>query len=503
MADDGGPRPGRTLRSYAAKIAILVLVFFAVPLIVYSEFRKAEDEQRAMLLQSLETQGKLIARSLVPLLETFDERSLDTITAALSRLAVNRISIKLLLRPKDAESTDGFYYIAATPIVSKEYLDEERRELIASGVFEKVPETCEIGRAVSLRYQNPERQQEIITSVTPVQTDVGCWVAITSSRAESLVAAPLEQAYWKRPEVLLAGLIYMGMALLVLWLFADAWLNLRRFTSLARALRSGTAAGRSFARMNRVPELAGVATEFDELVTDLRESARAIQNAAEENAHALKTPIAVIAQALDPLKQGVPQDETELRRSIDLIDGAVERLDALVNVARRMDEVLAKAMQRPGERIALSELIDRILDGYAEIVEARGLTLRREIAGGLAVRGDDEMIETILENLLDNAIDFSPRGGTIYVTLTVGRPGAAVVTVGDEGPGVPPAKLSKIFERYASERPSAAEDGAQERHYGLGLWIVRRNAIAMGGWVTVENREPHGLRVTVTLGHGA
>jgi len=143
------------------------------------------------------------------------------------------------------------------------------------------------------------------------------------------------------------------------------------------------------------------------------------------------------------------------------------------------------------------------LDGYAEIVEARGLTLRRQIAGGLAVRGDDEMIETILENLLDNAIDFSPRGSSIDVTLTVGRPGAAVLMVGDEGPGVPPAKLSKIFERYVSERQSAADDGAQERHYGLGLWIVRRNAIAMGGWVTIENREPHGLQVTVTLGHGA
>jgi len=502
MADNEAPGLGWTLRSYAAKIALLLLVFFAVPGIIYNEFKKAEEEQRALLLQSLETQGKLIARSLVPQLETFDESSLDAITQTLSRLAVNRINIKLLLRPKKSESGDGFYYIAAVPIVSKEYLGEEREELIASGVFDKVRETCEIGRVISLRYENPEREQEVITSVTPVQSEAGCWVVITSSRAETLLAAPIEQEYWKRPEVLLAGGIYMGMALLVLWLFVDAWLNLRRFTKHARALRSGDASKHSFASMNKVPELAGVATEFDELVTELMDSARTIQNAAEENAHAFKTPIAVITQALDPLKRRISTDQVELRRSVELIEGAVERLDALVTAARRMDEVLAKAMQRPTGRIDLSGLVGGILDGYAEIIESRGLALRHEIARGIMIRGDDEMIETILENLLDNAIDFSPHGGAVNVTLEAGRRGGAVLTVCDQGPGVPPAKLDKIFERYHSDRPRDDERNAESRHYGLGLWIVRRNAIAMGGAVTAENAVPQGLRVTVVFGHG-
>ncbi|MDX1402395.1 MAG: ATP-binding protein, partial [Kiloniellales bacterium] len=112
---------------------------------------------------------------------------------------------------------------------------------------------------------------------------------------------------------------------------------------------------------------------------------------------------------------------------------------------------------------------------------------------------DEEMVETIIENLLDNAIHFSPDHGTIFVELGPGDDKrSARFIIQDEGPGVPPEKLEMIFERYVSNR-TAVGDPKSSVHFGLGLWIVQRNARAMGGTVGAANRKPHGLRVTVNL----
>jgi two-component system sensor histidine kinase ChvG len=162
--------------------------------------------------------------------------------------------------------------------------------------------------------------------------------------------------------------------------------------------------------------------------------------------------------------------------------------------------------------------------------------LDRRLANRVEVLASEDMLETVLENLLDNAIDFSPEGGRIEVS--VGRQqNDAVLSVTDAGPGVEPDRIQQIFERYVSSRAShsgndgsrgggsgddngqsagngqalteAQEDAESARiaqsptagsqHFGIGLWLVRRNVEAMGGEVTAENASPHGLRITARL----
>jgi two-component system sensor histidine kinase ChvG len=130
-------------------------------------------------------------------------------------------------------------------------------------------------------------------------------------------------------------------------------------------------------------------------------------------------------------------------------------------------------------------------------------TGRKLAIGPLAratVKGGDDLIETVLENLLENAESFSPEGGEIRLALDV-KDRTAVLTVEDEGPGVPPTDVERIFDRYFSMRaPSGTgATNGETTHFGIGLWVVRRNVEALGGKVFAENRKPHGLRVKVSL----
>ena len=122
--------------------------------------------------------------------------------------------------------------------------------------------------------------------------------------------------------------------------------------------------------------------------------------------------------------------------------------------------------------------------------------------GKVRVAGTEEAIETVVENLIDNAISFSPGGSVVQVRLQ-GKGGTARMIIEDDGPGVAAEDLERIFERHFSHRPDlagpASENGGGDSHFGIGLAIVRRNVELMDGTVLAENRAEGGLKVTVRL----
>jgi two-component system sensor histidine kinase ChvG len=116
----------------------------------------------------------------------------------------------------------------------------------------------------------------------------------------------------------------------------------------------------------------------------------------------------------------------------------------------------------------------------------------------VVIRGSEEIVEIVIENLLENAVSFSEAGSSITVTLST-RADTAELTIADRGPGVQAADLPRIFDRYYSSRASAPGGDEHTVHFGVGLWIVRRNIEALGGKVTAENQEPHGLVIRIVL----
>src|SRR5690606_31941745 len=150
------------------------------------------------------------------------------------------------------------------------------------------------------------------------------------------------------------------------------------------------------------------------------------------------------------------------------IEQAADRLDALVQAAREMDQAAAEVLDSPTEAVDIADLTRQIGGGYAEQLADAGITLDVRAPETCRAMATPDSFETVLENLVDNAVTFSPRSGTIWIAL-VPNGEEAVITVEDEGPGVSDTDLERIFERYMSNRPRG-ENGIGEAHFGIGLW---------------------------------
>jgi two-component system sensor histidine kinase ChvG len=493
-------------RSLVGKLVLLAAVFVTVPIILYREFSSADREKQQLLLKSVQTQGHMITTALVPVLHQSDPSTMLALSDELARYARDGTAIKVLYRPADVGSAEGFFFIASAPTVPPAYLEHERERLIELGLLTKLASTCAGNWPLSMRYTNPDGAEEVLTSITPVNTPVGCWAVVTSQRLESLLATSVGQPYWMTLEVRIAAAIYVTMALLTSLIFLSIWRSIHRFRRLAKDIRVGAAGDDSFVVRNRVPELTSVAAEFDRMIKTLHDSAQSLRRAAEDNAHAFKTPIAIIRQSIEPLRRIVAGDSGRGRRAVEVIEQSVDRLDDLVSYARWMDETTAELLDPPRRRVDLSNLCQRLMTAYANVASARRLRLEARLDHSVMVRGSEELLETVIENVMDNAISFSPPQSAIKVALR--RADRSVeFSVVDQGPGIDPANTGRVFERYYSDRKRQREPDSQAftpanqdlKHLGIGLWIVRRNVEAIGGTVLAENDPAGGLTLRIRL----
>ena len=491
--------------SVTLKLLLLGVVFLVVPAMLYGRFAEVDAQRQQLLVRNLQIQGRLVAQSLEATLTAAGPRAVVEAGQWVERFAQGELRIKLLLRP--AADDQGFYYVAASPQVGAEYLTQERDRLVQSGVLPKLEESCAGNRPLADRFTNPSGEQELLTSITPFHTEAGCWAVITSYAASDLAGDSLTRPFADAPEVRWAGGFYVFMALLILASAIAVSLSLRRFADLARRIRrSQTARGVSagvprrvsFAAASPVPELKPVAVEFDRMVATLDASARTIREAAEENAHAFKAPIAAIAQSLEPLRRTAKDPLSG--KAVTVIERSLDRLEALISAARRVDEAIAELLDEPVQFIALSSLVRNTARAFNDAHSGQSgnrVAVVAEAADGIRVGASEEALETVLENLLDNAVSFSPPGGVVRIKLSKANRRAEMV-VEDQGPGVPNDIINHIFERHFSYRPNEAGDTG-DSHFGIGLAIVRRNVELLGGTIVAENRAEGGLRITVKL----
>lgn len=467
------------------------------------------------MLRSVRDEGRVISQSLLPILENADTGSLPQLEQLLARFAGEVTTIELLLAPAaTGGAASGFYYVASWPTVAPSNLQAQRDILVRQGVLARLAQSCTGEMPFSLIYHQPTGGDEIVTAVTPVAASAGCWAVVSSFPADAFPAAHLGEPYWATPPVRIAALIYLAMAAITFSTLLGVRGGLRRFARRARRIHDQGPDAGSFADRADLPELATVAAEFDRMVEALHRSAAEIRQTAEEDAHAFKTPIAIIRQSLEPLRRALASDNQRAQRALGVVEQALDRLDGLVASARRLDEAAADLIDEPQAPVDLRRVIRRLIQSQTTILDNRGLKIRFTRHGlpvaadpspGMPVLGSEDMIETVLENLIENAVSFSPAQGEILIDLRhQGR--FAHLTVSDEGPGVPAAQIGRIFDRYYSERRDEAAAETSATYFGIGLWIARRNVEAMGGLIAAENRLPSGLNVHVRLplasGHG-
>lgn len=284
-----------------------------------------------------------------------------------------------------------------------------------------------------------------------------------------------------RSEIAHAGLWLMGGALVIGLLFTW-WLS----HSIGKLRRYAREIGLN--HKVTLPEMgSGELAELGKALAEMREKLNGreyVENYVHQLAHEMRSPLTALIGSAELLDENLPQQEriafmANIREQSRRLRDMMDKLLALARLEQRQE--LAEAVI-----VNLAELAERVTADHAARLKLRNLACRHKLAENALVLGEPFLLRQVLSNLLDNAIDFSPDNGVIELDLETTR-GQHILSMKDQGPGIPNYALPRVFERfYSLARPST-----QSKSTGLGLPFVREAAILHGGSITLENI-PHG-----------
>ena len=283
---------------------------------------------------------------------------------------------------------------------------------------------------------------------------------------------------------ILAGAILLSV-LLSLFLARTIARPLRRLALAAQRVRLGRSREVDVPLLPaRRDEIGLLARALHDMTHSLRYRIDATEAFAADVTHELKNPLASLRSAVDVLDR--VEDPDSRRQLLDVIRHDVRRLDRLiVDIAEvsRLDAELSRARFEP---VDLGRLIESLLGMWeARAAEQQvGLAFARPRIATAVIMGEESRLARVLDNIIDNAISFSPKGGLVEIcAVRIGE--EVIVSIDDEGPGVPPEARQAIFNRFHSIRPDGEDFG---RHSGLGLAIAKAIVEGHGGQIAAEDR---------------
>jgi signal transduction histidine kinase len=293
-------------------------------------------------------------------------------------------------------------------------------------------------------------------------------------------------------------------ALLSLLLARQLAQPLRELAAGARALAAGNL--RQRVRVRGRDEVAELAVAFNEMAASLERAETARRHLVADVAHELRTPLTVIEGTVDAMLDGVyPAD----RERLESIRDETRLLAKLVADLRELSLADVGALRLEREPLEPGALVRRAVTAAAARATARGIELRAQVADDLPpVLADEQRVTQMFANLLDNALRYTPPGGTVTVSASAApepghegkratprQPGVCFA-VQDTGPGIAPADLPHIFERFYRADPSRSRRSGGS---GLGLAIARGYVAAHGGHIWAESTPGEGTTIRFWL----
>ena len=305
------------------------------------------------------------------------------------------------------------------------------------------------------------------------------------------VARTAERVSWM---IAVAALVLA--ALLSLFLVRSIVRPLSRLAAGAREISAGRF-GHRLAATGR-DEIAEVARDFNSMAARLEELDQLKREFVSTVSHDLKTPLSSMQETTDVLLDELPGALTPKQRHLLALNReSGKRLSSMI--AKLLDLSRLEAQATPTlELVDVGALVRDVVErsSLPRLNGGPSISLVAP-AGRLAMRIDPVGIAQVLENLLENAVKFSPPGGTIRIALAdLPSKGTVLLSVADEGPGVPDAEKARVFERF---HQTPAGRAVRSRGVGLGLAICKRIVEAHGGVIWVADHEPRGSVFCVLL----
>jgi len=311
-----------------------------------------------------------------------------------------------------------------------------------------------------------------------------------------LVGSTLADVGRERHEVQEAMLVGIPIALLLagaggFWL---ASVGLRPIAGMARqAARISLTGMEDLGPADREDELGQFARAFNSLVVRLRAALQTQRQFMADASHELRTPVSVVRSAVDVTLSRERRDEGEYREALTIIGDQSRRLGRLV------DDMLVLARADAGGYplrpvdLYLEEVVDDCRRAVDVLAAERGVAIRWDGVREIPFRGDEDLLHQMVLNVLQNAVQHTPPGGSVAVEMCQDSE-AVRIRVTNSGPGIPPADQARIFERFVQLDPARRGQGA-----GLGLPIARWIAEAHNGALVLESSGPEGSTFSITL----
>jgi len=296
------------------------------------------------------------------------------------------------------------------------------------------------------------------------------------------------------------SLTILGIALAVSaltswWLARHLSAPIRRIQEGARALASENLDARVSAGLEgRKDEVAVLARDFDAMADRLRANRSAITQLFRDISHELRSPLARMRLAVGLARQ----PPADVARQLDRMDREIERLDSLISQVLKLARLHGTDAPFESEELDLAEVIDEVVRDANFEGAAKNCSVNLRGTANATVRGNRDLLRSAIENVLRNAVRYSPKDSPVDVSV-MQRDAELTISIRDRGPGVPPADLERIFEPFYRVAESRDRDSGGE---GIGLAITAQVMKAHGGSATAANRASGGFEVRLKLAAG-
>lgn len=229
-------------------------------------------------------------------------------------------------------------------------------------------------------------------------------------------------------------------------------------------------------------------------ITDLRRADQIRRDFVANVSHELRTPLTAIRGYVEAILDG-PPDAEETRRFLEIIARHSARMERLVTDLLRLARLDARQELLDVANCEIQQIFNAVVSDLSQTIHAKGQRVTISVApDACTIDADPAKLHDIVRNLVENAVNYSPEQADVRLEA-VRREGLVAISVSDSGPGIPPADLTRVFERFYRVDKARSRPGG----IGLGLAIVRHLVELHGGRVAAENRPEGGARFTITL----
>jgi len=291
--------------------------------------------------------------------------------------------------------------------------------------------------------------------------------------------------------LILGGFMVTMLAALVGFFMArSAMSRVKQLTSTALRIHEGRLDDRVPLRSVH-DEIDHLGQVFNSMLDRIEQLVSRMKQMMDDIAHELRSPIArVRGNAELALLNKQSSEETQQLAAMTIEE--LDNLLALVNTMLKISEADADVANRPADPVNVAQLLEDAVELFEPVAEQKSITLTLEEMGAFVSRGDKQKLQLAFSNILDNAIKYTPPGGSVQVYRPRGE--ANAVAIRDSGVGIASHDVPRVFERFFRSQAVAAEPGS-----GLGLSLTKAVVQSHGGSISISSELGKGTQVVVEL----